>query len=78
MCVILAVDVADSFKTWRGNSFHERTTYVRATIFTIFGKGFLFKYPNKKPRGIDALLDKMANNDHIKMDNIEIKVHVSL
>ena len=28
--------------------------------------------------GVDALLDKMADKDHIKLDNIDIKVYVSL
>ncbi len=27
---------------------------------------------SKKPRGYDALLDKMAGNDHTKLDNIGI------
>ena len=33
----------------------------------------LIHYKNKKARGSEALLDKMADNDHIQMDNIEIK-----
>ena len=32
----------------------------------------------RNPNGFDALFDKMADNDHIKPDNIEIKVNVSL
>ncbi len=33
---------------------------------------------NKTPRGVDALLVKMADNDHIKLDNIQILVYVAL
>ncbi len=33
---------------------------------------------NKNPRGIYSLLDMVADNDHIKLDNIEIKAYVSL
>ncbi len=32
----------------------------------------------KKPRDFDALLDKIADNDHIELDNIDIKVYFSL
>ncbi len=31
-----------------------------------------------KPRGVDAVLNKMADNDHIKLDNIEIRVYIPL
>ena len=37
---------------------------------------FVLSLDNKNPRGFYALLDKMADNDHIKLDNIEIKVYV--
>ncbi len=33
---------------------------------------------NKKPRGSDAMIDKMSDNNHIKLYNIEIKVYVWL
>ncbi len=33
---------------------------------------------NKKSGDFDAMLDKMAYNDHIQLDNMEIKVYVSL
>ncbi len=38
----------------------------------------LMERKNKTPRGFDSLLGKMADNDYIKLDNIEVKVYVSL
>ncbi len=31
---------------------------------------------HKKPRGFDVLLVKMADNDHIKLDNIHLNLYV--
>ena len=32
-----------------------------------------YKFSNKEPSGFDDLLDEMADNDYIKLDNIETR-----